>query len=943
MHKCVRHNHNASILRLQAVLLAIALFVLALSSCSGKHAAVTQTGRQSFASTEAMAELLAMEPPSGVDPVVFGRLRDELARLLTLRAGGKLTSAAPLNAGCQVRDLAYDAGTGELTWSYANTGDYNIDGIVGVSDITPIAANFGALTRDGIGNDELESWIDGDGNGIIGIGDVTPLAMGFGSEVNAYNVTCSDALDSAYAAIGAVGFGDRDNGAVPPKFTYSELSLPTLGSYCEVQPVDHLNANGVESLPLNLATGHTIIANGTIGSSGGSVGTDTVIVEVPGGAFSADTQVSLGNAPTGQDNDAISGGYYIDGLPDTFTSPLTIRIKLTGSPVEGSETLLAFEEGGVMVYGSNAAPGRATHYFTGIIQDGWFIATIPATLDDLGTSSLRSTSAETDKTVYMTVVTHQYYLNSNSGRFIVYFPGADEVLASTTADAMDDAYTKIEALGLSWARRTTWPLQVTILIRGEDSYDGLMVTSRFWGVNGATININTTKMTSDDISKATAGHELMHVMQYLYDKRTRLSSSLSGGGWVWMDDACSTWFEKQMVTGNSFVPGTASDNCGFFQDALATDTSEHGYGASLFLTDLANRQGSSIIGTITKKKWDNYAPIDAVKSASANLVEFDWSYFCESFLKCSVYGANTYPTPSTVNSNIWLSQPFGDYSTVINVGWGNAADLSARVLQIPFNPMQWESTDTLEVTLSGDDPDTAPADTSYVISTYANSTWTNVATVSDHKYTITGLEDVAINGGMIFIMVVNERAQSPYMGTRPDAINIKVAYKEDYLARIRKNHAIYVSFECDATGNDDDTNTWASFFWGQGTMHVLTWDGTGFSADYSDPEWNAHVEGTVDPLAKAVTLTYTMHYQSSTDTSNSDRSFTIAGYPVQDTSFAYPDIIGAATGPICGSYITDISLTGYQYQTPPSDYNYWLSNFDYTDASLTIQFSPSLP
>jgi hypothetical protein len=934
-----QHSSCVFQLRLAFVVLALTLLFTA-ASCGGRRASERQVTPRSFTDDDALIQALALQPPSGVDPVVFHKLRDELVRQLRLRAEGKLSANAPQGTGGQVTDLAYDSGTGELTWSYANTGDYNLDGIVGVADITPLAVNFGADTTDGLGNDALETWLDGDGNGTIGISDITPLAMGFGSEVGAYSVTCSDALDGIYTTVGAVAFGDGNAGVIPPQFTYSDLTLPTLGSYCEVRPVDRLNADGVDSLPLSLASGHTIIANGIIGPDGGSVGTGTVVVEVPGGAFSAETEVSIGNAPATQDDDTISDGYYIDGLPDTFTSPLTIRIKLTGAPVEGSETLLTFEEGGVMVYGIDAAPGRATHYITGTVQDGWFIATIPPTPEDLGTSSLRSASAETDKTVYMAVVTHQYYLNSNSGKFIVYFPGADEVLASTIADAMDDAYIKTEALGLSWARRTTWPLQVTILIRGEDSYHGLMVTSRFWGVNGATININTTKMTSDDIAKSTAGHELMHVMQCLYDRRNRVSASLSGGGWIWLDDACSTWFERKMVADSSFVPGTVHDNCEFFQEALATDTSEHGYGASLFMTDLANRQGSSIIGTITKKKWDNYAPIDAIKSASANLVEFDWGYFCESFMKCSVYGANTYPTPSTINSKLWLSEPFGDYSTVINVGWGNASDLSARILQVPFNPMQWESTDTLEVTLSGDDPDAAPADTSYVICTYANSTWTYVATVSDHKYTITGLEDIAINGGAIYIMVVNERAQSPYTGARPDTINLKVAYKEDYLARLQKNHALYVNLSCDAIGNDG-TNTWPASYWAQGTYHTLTWDGAGFSADYADPEWTGHAEGTVDPLAKTITLTYTLHYQSSSNASNSDRSFTLTNYPVQDTSLAYPDIVGAATGPICGTYVTDISCTGYQ--APPDDYNFWLDSFDYTDASLTVQFSPTLP
>ncbi len=415
-----------------------------------------------------LAQLDGYQAPSGVDAAVFQQLKDELARQLRLRAGDKAVLAAPYKAGCQVRDLSYDGLTGTLTWTYANAGDYNIDGIVGVADITPLAAHFGASTTDGVGDDALEAWLDGSGNGIVDISDITPLAVGFGSEVDDYHVLSSDTLTGTFWTTEILDYESRDSSTVPPTFSYSDINLPAKGIYCKVRPQDSRLFIGIDSLVLNLVTGSTIIANGVIGPAGGTLDGGDVTVEVGAGGFSADTPVNIATGPADEYEDQAAGGYYIDGIPDSFSEPITIRVKMNEPPGEDGICLLAFEEGDVMVYGTDAAPGREARYFQGTVENGWFTAVIPPTANDLETSSLHGVSAETNKTVYVTVVNRRHYLNSNSGHFLVYFPAADEVLASNIADALDDAYTKIEACGMSWARRTTWPLEVTIRIRGEE-------------------------------------------------------------------------------------------------------------------------------------------------------------------------------------------------------------------------------------------------------------------------------------------------------------------------------------------------------------------------------------------------------------------------------------------------------------------------------------------
>jgi hypothetical protein len=926
-----QHTSRASQLRLALLLFAFAL-LLAGASCGGRRTLTSQDATpRPFIAEDAVAQALALQPPKGVDPAVFNKLRDELVRQLRQDDDGKLASAAPLNAGCQVRDLAYDAGTGELTWSYANNGDYNLDGSVGVADITPLALYFGANTQDGLGNDAYEAWLDGDGNHVIGIGDITPLAMGFGSEVAGYNVTCANAVDGEYSTIGAVSFSEQVVG-IPPGFTFTDASLPAQGMFCEVRPVDSLNEDGVESLPLSLVTGHTVIAEGTIGPAGGSIGNGSVIVDVQAGTFSADTTLTIEGAPTDRYEDTASGAYYIEGLPDTFSAPITFRIKMTELPEPGSECLLAFEEGSVFLYGQGTT-GREAEYFPGAAEDGWFTATIPATSNDLGTSSLRNTSAETDKTVYVTVINRRHYLMSNSGRFLVYFPAADEVLASTVADAMDEAYTKIEALGLSWARRTTWPLEVTIRIMGSSSVDGEMLSSRLWGVNGATITINSTNMISNDFARATAGHELLHVAQYLYDKRNRVSSALSGGGWLWMDEACSVWFERQM-TPSSYIPNIADANRDFIEEALNTDTQAHGYGASMFLTDLANRQGNAIIGSIISKKWDNNAPIDAVKNATANLIEFDWSYFCESFLKLGVYGTDTYPSLAVIDSMQRGSFDFDTYySTGTTFTWTGAPDLTARVYKVKFEPTGgWRASDELAITLFGSDPKTPPADSCFVVCKYVNSTWSFVVNSSQNEYVMKDIKSVADAGGVLFIMVANERAQSPYTGTRPDSINLKVEPKEDFLARLQMNNDLRLANSAWAAEHSSLGEDTEGQWWLDGTMKTIVWNGTSFHTSHEtmSGEDDLYAEGTVDPVAKTVTLTYTYSWQSSTNQDSSSGGYTITNFPIDDSTVnGYPSVEGLLIGPECEPHMSGVSYGGHMDAAPAFDF--WRSDFSWND------------
>ncbi|MCD6118609.1 PKD domain-containing protein, partial [bacterium] len=181
-------------------------------------------------------EIAGLDAPPDVDPGLFDALKKAFAAKLAakLMASGRLTASAPTGDAGRVTDLAYDPASGDLSWSYVNAGDCDLSGEVGISDITPIAQNYLAITDDGIGDDEYEAWIDGDDSGEVGISDITPIAENYLNDVMEYRIVTSDSLDDGFTPIGdAIPYGDQ--GSFPK--TYSVTLPEGADAYVAVEPV----------------------------------------------------------------------------------------------------------------------------------------------------------------------------------------------------------------------------------------------------------------------------------------------------------------------------------------------------------------------------------------------------------------------------------------------------------------------------------------------------------------------------------------------------------------------------------------------------------------------------------------------------------------------------------------------------------------------------------
>lgn len=128
-----------------------------------------------------------LEPAAGIDPLLWKAL---LAALEQSRATiERDPSKAPQGTQNVVNDLqvlSASTDSAVLGWTYRNTGDYDRNSQVNISDLTMIGLHFGK-------SDPSPDWsvavqADGDGNGLITIADVTPIGANFGNVLSEYAV-----------------------------------------------------------------------------------------------------------------------------------------------------------------------------------------------------------------------------------------------------------------------------------------------------------------------------------------------------------------------------------------------------------------------------------------------------------------------------------------------------------------------------------------------------------------------------------------------------------------------------------------------------------------------------------------------------------------------------------------------------------------------------------
>ena len=171
---------------------SLLLFVFVLAACSGKagdgpaKALVGPPAQLDQAG--ALRDLAAMPAPAGVDSAVWATLRDELYRLLAAPANATRGVSVVPTGATAAPDLVVErsGNSGTFSWHHTLPGDYDQNGVVNITDLTPLGAHFNESSPGGFDPLLIQYVIDGDGNGEINLADVTPIGQHFGETVTAY-------------------------------------------------------------------------------------------------------------------------------------------------------------------------------------------------------------------------------------------------------------------------------------------------------------------------------------------------------------------------------------------------------------------------------------------------------------------------------------------------------------------------------------------------------------------------------------------------------------------------------------------------------------------------------------------------------------------------------------------------------------------------------------
>ncbi|MBN2082102.1 hypothetical protein JW859_07830 [bacterium] len=250
-------------MKVRELLVSAIVVMLLVASCAGTRSAgvvcqgtIEPTGRGQVGATQAalpdaLAELEGLSPPEDVSSADWNELTAalaaELKRLYGGNGPGRLAAAAPQGTVNKVRDLTMSAEGDQwrLEWSYLNVGDYDQNGEVNASDLTPLGVNF---KKSGPFDwDSSLSVVDGDGNGMINISDITPIGQNYKASLKSYAVEWAPAVDGPWTAAGhevAVPAPDPASARI----SFSELvDLPAEAEYVRVVPRDTAGNAGSES------------------------------------------------------------------------------------------------------------------------------------------------------------------------------------------------------------------------------------------------------------------------------------------------------------------------------------------------------------------------------------------------------------------------------------------------------------------------------------------------------------------------------------------------------------------------------------------------------------------------------------------------------------------------------------------------------------------------
>ncbi len=395
----------------------------------------------------------------------------------------------------------------------------------------------------------------------------------------------------------------------------------------------------------------------TIGSGGGTLTTDNFELIVPPGAFASSQEITLSNITSDASgfNSVISKELKLDGLPQSFSKPLKVKIKYTGSISDsayiaiGEETWVNSLDNTVMSY----------HLVSTVDSSGYLEAIIPASDAALNKMGSNSGTAVDTRTINLLAIAGYASYISKQGHFLIKFPSSVINETYDLANYLEEAYAKFNSssFGFSYKKRSKWPVAVTVkdLRKAGTTVYGYSINST-WGDNYGYMEFNFYEMGNAKNMRITAGHEFFHLVQNLYDPRNRFAKAISPGANYWLFEAASVWSEEFFSTTKPYTSSIFESNAELpllGAEASVGKTKEqeaYGYGMSSFLKFLSNKYGDNIIAKIYQEIQNGSSPFNAINKSIPSTASLLWNEFIKNYLSFDIYKGDSF-NPSWLQGN----------------------------------------------------------------------------------------------------------------------------------------------------------------------------------------------------------------------------------------------------------------------------------------------------
>jgi hypothetical protein len=233
---------------------------------------------RSMSLTEALAETEAMQAPAGVDSAVFGEMQAELMRVLQEQGTERFISTAPTSQASAVNDLMITHntdGSADLTWTYKNQGDGDLNSEVNIADLTPMGIHLGK-------NGQSPDWFkaqntDNDRNLEVNISDITPIGSNFLTKLDGYWLQRAVAVDSTWNPVSQIAFAASVVNSTNAQREFSfHLNVPADGNFYRVAPYE----GGNIGIPSNAVQAESFVLEGRPGNVSATQGTVFAAVEL---------------------------------------------------------------------------------------------------------------------------------------------------------------------------------------------------------------------------------------------------------------------------------------------------------------------------------------------------------------------------------------------------------------------------------------------------------------------------------------------------------------------------------------------------------------------------------------------------------------------------------------------------------------------------------------